>query len=317
MEIRSRRHAVSEEVGMKRFSLVAIALFLAGCLSAAPVAAPEQAPAPTVAPAPRSTSAPPTTTVAAAEQTPAPTDGPTASPAPRPTAIPMGPTPRPDPTPQPTLPPPPAVLDPPASEGKFAMDVYLPRAHVRQATNAMCVPASMQIMINLMSGQKPDRSRATQDSLYALARSYSPWITPDRDGASARGWAAGLEQLGYGDFELLSLASMEEALKVGARQMRFTGKPAGLLVWRGDHAWVMSGFKATADPAYTDDFAVTAAWIEDPWYGRTDRTWGKGLAPHTLLTEEELRDDFVSWPSRWFLPVYGSASRFVVVVPLS
>ena len=34
------------------------------------------------------------------------------------------------------------------------------------------------------------------------------------------------------------------------------------------------GFKATADPAYTDDFDVTAVWIEDPWHGRVSRTWG-------------------------------------------
>ena len=209
------------------------------------------------------------------------------------------------------------MLEPPAKQGKFAMDLYLPRAHVRQATNAMCVPASMQIMINLMSGLAPDRSKATQHSLYTLARSYSPWITPDRVGASANGWAAGLDQLGYGNFDLMSLATMDEALKAAARQMRFTGKPVGLLVWEGDHAWVMSGFKATADPGWTDDFEVTAVWIEDPWYGRLDRTWGRGLEPHTLLTTDELRDDFVNWPSRWFAGIFGTQNRYVIVAPIS
>jgi hypothetical protein len=115
----------------------------------------------------------------------------------------------------------------------------------------------------------------------------------------------------------MSLGSMQEALKVAARQMRFTGKPVGLLVWRGDHAWVMSGFKATADPAWTDDYEVSAVWIEDPWYGRTDRTWGTGLAPHTLVNTTELADDFVSWPSRWFSQAWGQASRYVIVAPRS
>ena len=54
------------------------------------------------------------------------------------------------------------------------------------------------------------------------------------------------------------------------------------------HAWVMSGFKATADPALTDDFTVTHVWVEDPWAGRVSRTWGPGLDPHTLLTAQEL-----------------------------
>ncbi len=67
---------------------------------------------------------------------------------------------------------------------------------------------------------------------------------------------------------------------MAARQMRFTGKPVGLLVWRGAHAWVMSGFKATADPAYTDDFEVTAVWIEDPWARTRQPHLGQGPRSH-------------------------------------
>ena len=211
----------------------------------------------------------------------------------------------------------PVALHPKPAPGKFAMDIGQPKAFVRQVTTAMCVPASMQIMINLMSGTAPDRSRETQQSLYSLARSYSPWITTDRDGAAANGWAAGLTHLGFGQFQPLSIGTMDEALKVAARQMRLTGKPVGLIVWAGDHAWVMSGFKATADPAWTDDFAVTAVWVEDPWFGRNDRTWGAGLPPHTLLSTTDLAADFVGWPSRYFMGVYGAANRYVIVAPQS
>ncbi len=196
------------------------------------------------------------------------------------------------------------------------MDIYRRHAHVRQFTISMCVPASMQIMINLMSAGEPDRSRETQDQLYALARSYSPWLTEQRGGATARGWAAGLDQLGYGNFDLVALPSMDEALHSAARQMRFTGKPVGLVVWRGDHAWVMSGFKATADPAWTDNFEVTSVWIEDPWSGRTDRTWGAGLAPHTLVDKGLLAEDFVAWTAPHLSAQYGPA-RFYLVLPLS
>lgn len=198
------------------------------------------------------------------------------------------------------------------------MDLHRRQAHVRQVTTAMCVPASMQIMINLMSGGAPDRTEETQRELYALARSYSPWITPDRRGAAANGWAAGLEYLGYGNFEPQGLPTLDEALRTAARQMRFLNKPVGLIVWSGDHAWVMSGFRATADPAWTDNFDVTAVWIEDPWSGRTDRTWGKGLAPHTLVSRDDLGDDFLAWPSRWFARLSGASSyRWVIVAPLA
>lgn len=284
---------------MKAAWLLFAAAVVSACLAATPAVAPLPTPGLSAAPL-----APARTTDATVQPSPSGAPSPTSSAS----AV---PTPSAAPTPSPV----PLVLDPPAKPGKFAMDVYRPHAHVRQATTSMCVPASMQIMINLMSAGDPDRSRETQDELYALARSYSPWISADRDGASARGWAAGLEQLGYGHFEMTSLPTMDEALRSAARQMRFTGKPAGLLVWKGDHAWVMSGFKASADPAWTDEFDVTAVWIEDPWSGRTDRTWGAGLDPHTLLATDELRDDFVSWPSRWFAPVFGAAERFVIVAP--
>lgn len=208
-----------------------------------------------------------------------------------------------------------ASLDPAPQPGKFRMDLYRDGDHVRQLTTSMCVAASMQMMINIMAAGTPDRSRQTQKELYELARSWSPWLTEDRGGASARGWAAGLAQLGYGDFSLLTLPTMDEALRAAARQMRVTAKPVGLLVWAGKHAWVMSGFKATADPAYTDDYEVTAVWVEDPWFGRTDRTWGAGLAPHTLTTPDELRAKFVTWRSRFYQSADYSGGRFVIVAP--
>ena len=72
-----------------------------------------------------------------------------------------------------------------------------------------------------------------------------------------------------------------------------------------------------ADPAWTDDFEVTAVWVEDPWFGRTDRKWGTGLAPHTIVSTTDLAADFVGWPSRYFMPTYGAALRYVIVAPLS
>ena len=52
-----------------------------------------------------------------------------------------------------------------------------------------------------------------------------------------------------------------------------TRRPVGMLVWRGAHAWVMSGFEATADPGRTNDFRVTAVRILDPWYPRRLSAW--------------------------------------------
>ena len=206
-----------------------------------------------------------------------------------------------------------AAGDASAARRPFTLDLAEPRDHVAQFDGSWCVGASMQMMINIIDPGRADRTRETQQQLYRFARKVSPWIET-RPGASVYGWAEGLEALGYGPYDELAADSRQDALQLAARQMRLTGKPVGLLVWAGAHAWVMSGFRATADPAVTDDFQVTHVWIEDPWAGRVSRTWGAGLDPHTLLTVRELASDYVRYASV-YRPQYGRAGKYVVVAP--
>ena len=204
-------------------------------------------------------------------------------------------------------------LKPRPRKGPFEMDLYGRGDHVAQYTGSWCVGASMQMMINMMEPGDPDRRLSTQRRLYRLARQVSPWVE-ERPGASTYGWAGGLERMGYGRFVEMASGSKQGALRIAARQMRFTGRPVGLLVWEGEHAWVMSGFKATADPAWTDNFRVTAVWIEDPWAGRTSSFWGRGLSPHSLVSVERLRG-FVRWES-FHRPEYGKRGKFTIVAPV-
>jgi hypothetical protein len=206
-----------------------------------------------------------------------------------------------------------ASLRPRPRKGPFRMDLYRRGDHVAQYTASWCVGASMQMMINMIEPGRPDRSRRTQKDLYDLARDVSPWVET-RPGASTYGWAGGLTELGHGPYLEMSAAGRQEALRIAARQMRYTRKPVGLLVWRGRHAWVMSGFRATADPAYTDDFQVTHVYIEDPWAGRTSPAWGRGLRPHSLVRVSRL-SGFTRWASR-HRPEYGRQGHYVIVAPL-
>jgi hypothetical protein len=210
----------------------------------------------------------------------------------------------------------PVVLDPPArARGPFSLDLATPDDHVAQYDDSWCVGASMQMMVNIIEPGRPDRSRETQLRLYRIARRTSPWIET-RPGASVYGWSEGLEALGHGGYEEIAATTRQDALRLAARQMRLTGRPAGLLVWGGKHAWVMSGFRATRDPAVTDDFLVTHVRIEDPWAGRVSRTWGAGLEPHALVAVEDLDADYVRYASV-YRPQYGRRGMYVVVAPVA
>jgi hypothetical protein len=176
----------------------------------------------------------------------------------------------------------------------FTLDLSSKGDFVAQTNFVQCVGASMQMMLNMIRATD-DRTDETQADLQVLARGLSGQ-RPDgneRKGASVRGWTAGLNVLGAGPYRTVGTADLQAALKLAARAMRETGRPVGLLVWRGRHAWVMAGFTATADPRRTDDFEVTRAIILDPLYPYGSKVWGASPKPRQALTVEQLGEQFV------------------------
>ena len=211
-----------------------------------------------------------------------------------------------------------------AADKGYAMDLAGGSDFVAQTNFVQCVGASMQMMLNIMS-RKDDRSAATQRRLQNLARELSgPSRTGrQRQGASVRGWAGGLNQLSAGPYRLVGTTTLEDALREAAKAIRATGKPVGLLVWRGRHAWVMSGFKATADPRTTDNFRVTAAIVMDPLYPHGSSVWGPSPRPREALTVKEVGRQFVprrqgSMPSGTALGaaiMSALSGKYVLVLP--
>jgi len=216
----------------------------------------------------------------------------------------------------------PAAAAPAATAGAsgYVLDLATTRDYVAQSNLVQCVGASMQMMINI-EAPRDDRSATTQRRLQDLARSLSgprP-VGSERQGASVRGWTAGLNYLGYGPYRLVGEASLAEALRTAARAIRMTGRPVGLLVWRGRHAWVMSGFRATADPSVTDRFEVTGAYILDPLYPRGSKTWGPSPKPGRITSVDAVGRQFVarssgSSSSRWLTSTL--AGKWVLVLPV-
>jgi hypothetical protein len=174
------------------------------------------------------------------------------------------------------------------------LDLAEPSDFVAQTNFVQCVGASMQMMLNIMDA-RDDRSARSQLRLQNLARDLSG---PTRDGfqrqgASVRGWSGGLNQLGAGPYRLVGTETIDQALKLAAKAIGTTGKPVGLLVWSGRHAWVMSGFHATADPRITDDYAVTRAIVLDPLYPYGSSKWGPSPKPRQALSPSVLGRQFV------------------------
>jgi hypothetical protein len=201
-----------------------------------------------------------------------------------------------------------------AAPGPYAINLYEAGDFASQVLKHYCVPGAMQTMINVMDRGAKRASRAIQDRLYRLARRLST----DRlrgEGAEPEGWARGLERLGHGRFEVLVTKTRPAAIREAALALRRTGRPVGLLVWRGAHAWVMVGFRSTADPAVTSDFTVTHIRIVDVWYPRVSSIWGASVKPSTLIPVAKLKEDYLRW-RRPLMRYPDKDGRFVLVVPV-
>lgn len=212
---------------------------------------------------------------------------------------------------QPTTTPDPGSQDSDGSvvaQSNYAYSMYRAHTHSVQKTDWYCVPASIQMMLNLINGWS-DGGKANQTKYWQYAQEHSRYPITD-NGADAAGWAAALRHWGGGNYWVGIHTSMQASLQAAAKRMRLTGKPVGMLVWghHGGHAWVMTGFKSSADPKFTNSFTVSSVQAMGPlWpYGTID---GKAFdpGPREWLDYTTLRNKFTDmvqhnapeWDGRW------------------
>jgi hypothetical protein len=220
------------------------------------------------------------------------------------------PTPTPTPSPSPTPPPTPAPT--PTPKPVLSMNLYHKGDFVSQATKDQCVSGAMQIMLNVI-GAIDDRTTKTQSRIAALAKDLSD---ARNGGTEPLGWARGLGKLGGGKYVVEVAPTRGKAIERAVRAIRATGRPVGLLVWRGAHSWVLHGFETTADPAGPGPMTVTHLYVSDPWYPRISSIWGPSRGPNARITPKQLEEDYLPWrrPTGRYPAMDG---QYVLVMPVA
>ncbi|MEA2536861.1 MAG: hypothetical protein QOF11_1095 [Chloroflexota bacterium] len=215
----------------------------------------------------------------------------------------------PDPTPHPS-----PSTSPPPNPNAVAYSRSLLRAgdFARQYTTYQCVGASLQTMRNMI-WRINNRGPNLQKRLWKVARANSLYKADG--GADPFGWTTATSLWdGYGRYVLVAAETMADAVKAAARGMATTGRPAGIIVWGGTHAWVLTGFEATADPNETDDYRVLTVRMVDPLWPAHHSRNHVVYKPGTRLYMGSLKRHFTAYhDSRRDPRIEG---RFVVVVPI-
>jgi hypothetical protein len=211
----------------------------------------------------------------------------TAPPTPEPTTV---TTPAPGesvaPTPTPTPKPKPKPVD---------VDIVtdLERVFAHQARSDWCAPAGVQMTLAVMG--LANTSEATQREIAGRVHEWEAYSDSRNGEWGPAAMALALDAYGAPGYEVRAFETMTYALRDAAVAIKETKSPVVLLAWRGAHTWVMTGYRASADPATFRNTRIEGAYILDPWYPDVSSIWGPSNPPGFFTTFAELQDNFLPW----------------------
>ena len=130
------------------------------------------------------------------------------------------------------------------------VDLYRSGVFTTQKTWLWCTAADVQIIRNIVDHRAITRGRAssgTSPTCAPTTATASPSPTASIPPAGPPGCAtSSTAATGWS-----RAASFDSALRSAVTNLRKTNLPVAITVSHGNHAWVLTGFTATADPAKT------------------------------------------------------------------
>jgi hypothetical protein len=219
------------------------------------------------------------------------------TPRPRATAT-QEPSPGPERSVDPSAPMPAPTATPRPTPARVNVDVNLfkhPENHFisEQFDHEWCAVAGTQMVLEMH-----DKAPLTLAFQKQLASRIGEWES--RRDSHNGGWGpaamvAALEAYGVDGYEVRAYETRADALFDAAKAIAKLKQPVMLLAWRGAHTWIMTGFRADADPLVFDDARVTGAYINDPWYPLVSSIWGASDPPGTFQNQAEMRRNYLPW----------------------
>ncbi len=181
-----------------------------------------------------------------------------------------------------------------------------------QVAKDSCAPATVQMVLTIFG--RGDPSEAFQRELVSRIDEWETWEDSHNGGWGPSAMVEALVAYGVQGYEIRAYEARADALRDAAVAISETGSPAVLLAWRGAHAWVMSGYRADADPRLFPDATVSGAYVLDAWYPRVSSIWGPSDPPGTFQDDAEMVRNFLPWkrPEGKYPERDG---RFLVLIP--
>jgi len=196
----------------------------------------------------------------------------------------------------PTVAPPPAATARP-TPARRAVDVDIVKndkaVFAHEIRDTWCASAGVQIVLAILG--HGDNSSARQRELQSRVHEWESYTDSHNGDWGPSAMSLALADYGVPGYQVRAYTTRQGALRDAAKAIEKTRSPVMLMAWRGAHTWIMSGFRADADPAAFADAKVSGAYILDPWYPDVSSIWGPSDPPGTFQNEAEMIRNYLKW----------------------
>jgi hypothetical protein len=156
-----------------------------------------------------------------------------------------------------------------------------------------CAAAGVQMVLTILG--HGNTSSAFQRELQGRVHEWESYKDSHNGDWGPSAMSLALADYGVKGYQVRAYSTRQGALRDAAKAIEKTGSPVVLLAWRGAHTWVMTGFRADADPAVFSDAKIKGAYILDPWYPDVSSIWGRSDPPGTFQDEAEMIRNYLKW----------------------
>ena len=187
----------------------------------------------------------------------------------------------------------------------YSAHTYFRSAYERQIDNRTCVAASTAMMLNILQGRDLNFNQMT---ILRYAQPRDALNNAVQRGTDPLGWSLAASYFSQNTrrpttYHWEAFGLEINALRRGAEQIARYGKAVGLLVQGGTHAVVMTGFKATANPA-KGPYELIGIYYSDPLGPRNQYV----SAADSPLTRYTQLDATAKYDEAWY-------RRYIIIAP--
>ncbi|HTS15905.1 MAG TPA: hypothetical protein VMH24_09550, partial [Candidatus Sulfotelmatobacter sp.] len=137
---------------------------------------------------------------------------------------------------------------------------------ISEIKDVWCAPAGTTIVLSILG--HGTNTNAFETHLAGQIGQWDSWSDSHDGGWGPAAISLALAAYGVPGYQVRAYTTLAAEIRDATVALTTTHEPVVLMAWYGAHTWVMTGYRASADPTIFKNATISGAYIEDPWYPR-------------------------------------------------